>query len=159
MKDHEFECPGSKMRQFGEPAADTAEKDETGSRPTELRHWPVQLHLISPLAPYYKSADVLLAADCTAYTAGDFHKDFLKGKSLAIACPKLDDGQEIYVEKRKALMDEAQINTLTVAIMEVPCCMGLLHLAKQALEQAARKVPVKALVLSIRGEVLSEEWV
>ena len=110
------------------------------------------------MAPYFQGADVLLSADCVAHAVGDFHKDFLKGKGLAIACPKLDDGQDIYAEKIKSLIEDAQINTLTVAIMEVPCCYGLLNLAKQALAAASRKVPLKTVVISVRGEIQSEQW-
>jgi predicted transcriptional regulator len=102
---------------------------------------------------------VLLSADCVAYAAGDFHRDYLKGKALAIACPKLDEGQEVYVEKIRALIDEAEINTLTVMIMQVPCCSGLLHLAQQAAASASRKVPVKCIVVGLQGNVLREEWV
>jgi hypothetical protein len=110
------------------------------------------------MAPQYQGADVLLSADCVAYVLGDFHRDYLKGKSLAIACPKLDRGQEVYEEKIRSLIDDAKIDTLTVMIMEVPCCMGLLQLARQAAAQASRKVPVKCLVVGIQGEVLKEEW-
>jgi hypothetical protein len=149
-------CPGARMMDFSA----TAETEEglEGSRPSQLRQWPVQLHLVGPQAPYFQEADVLLAADCTAYAVGDFHKDFLAGKSLAIACPKLDEGQDIYVQKLAALIDEAKINTLTVATMEVPCCGGLLHLAKRAAEQAQRKIPIKSIVISLRGDILAEEW-
>jgi hypothetical protein len=119
----------------------------------------VQLHLVSPLAPYFQGADVVLSADCVAYALADFHKDYLKGKTLAIACPKLDDGQDTYLEKIVAMIDEAKINTLTVMIMQVPCCRGLLGLAQQALQAAKRKVPVKCVVVSIQGQILSEDWV
>jgi len=137
---------------------DEQSSDDGTSRPTELRQWPVQLHLVSPEAPYFQGADVLLAADCVAYAAGDFHKDFLKGKGLAIACPKLDDGQEIYVNKLRSMIDDAKINTLTVAIMQVPCCGGLLAMAKQALEGAERKIPLKSVIIGVQGEVLSDYW-
>jgi len=137
---------------------DEQSSDDGTSRPTELRQWPVQLHLVSPEAPYFQGADVLLAADCVAYAAGDFHKDFLKGKGLAIACPKLDDGQEIYVNKLRSMIDDAKINTLTVAIMQVPCCGGLLAMAKQALEGAERKIPLKSVIIGVQGEVLSDDW-
>jgi NAD-dependent dihydropyrimidine dehydrogenase PreA subunit len=149
-------CPGMQSTSFA-PAADRAEPAHGG--PSALSHWPVQLHLVSPAAPHYKDADLLLAADCTAFTFGDFHRRFLAGKTLAIACPKLDDGQEIYLEKLTAFIDDAKINTLTVAIMQVPCCGGLLRLAQQAAAQAARKIPVKCIVVGIRGEILKEEWV
>jgi hypothetical protein len=156
---HGGSCPGSRSFQFGETPATPPQSNDTSTRPSQLRHWPVQMHLISPMAQHYKGADVLLAADCVAFCLGDFHRDFLKGKALAIACPKLDSGKEIYLEKLRALIDEAKINTLTVMIMEVPCCGGLLHLAKQAAEQAERKVPIKAITVSIDGKILREEWV
>ncbi len=149
-------CPGSQTQAFAreDAAADTLQ----GKRPSQLTHWPVQMHLISPNAPHYQGADMLLAADCVAFSMGDFHKDYLKDKALAIACPKLDDGQEIYMEKLKALIDVAKINTLTVMIMQVPCCGGLMRLAQQAVESAERKIPVKAIVVGLQGEILKEEW-
>ncbi|OGC04763.1 4Fe-4S ferredoxin [candidate division WOR-1 bacterium RIFOXYA12_FULL_43_27] len=150
-------CMGSKMMDFSE------EKDvcchEEGERQSQLRQWPVQLHLVPTNAPYFQGKDVLLAADCVAYSLADFHKDYLKGKSLAIACPKLDSEQEIYIEKIKQLIDQAQINTLTVMIMEVPCCSGLLRIAELAAGQAKRKIPIKKVVVGISGKILKEEWI
>jgi len=151
-------CPGAKTIDF----KNENEQTESGSDikvKSQLRQWPIQLHLISPEASYYQGADVLLAADCTAFALGSFHQDYLKGKALAIACPKLDEGQEVYVEKIKSLIDDAKINTLTVLIMQVPCCMGLLGLAKDAAGQAKRKVPIKYIVVSLQGDILKEEWV
>ena len=149
-------CPGSRSMNFDGPAQGG---EESGKRQSQLTHWPIQLHLMSPEAPQYLGKDVLLAADCTAFTVGDFHKDFLKGKSLAIACPKLDEGQDVYVEKIKTLIDDAKINTLTVMIMQVPCCRGLLALAQQGASQAKRKIPIKCIVISLQGEILNEDWV
>ncbi len=155
---HSFSgCPGARMVDFKKES----ESEETASGvkiKSQLRQWPIQLHLISPQAPYYQDADVLLAADCTAYALGNFHQDFLKGKSIAIACPKLDEGQDIYAEKIKSLIDDAKINTLTVLIMQVPCCAGLLNLAQEAASHAKRKVPIKYIVVSLQGEILKEEW-
>ena len=111
------------------------------------------------MAPYYQGKDVLLAADCVAFSFGDFHNSFLKGKSLAIACPKLDSGLEIYKEKIISLIDEAKINTLTVMTMEVPCCMGLLELAKEAKDEAKHKIPIKHIIVGIKGEILKDDWV
>ena len=150
-------CPGSRMQDFREDTK--GGKEEVGKRQSQLRQWPIQLHLVSPEAPYYQKSDVLLAADCVAYSVGDFHKDYLKGKSIAIACPKLDEGQDVYVEKIKSFMDDAKINTLTVMTMQVPCCGGLVAMAEQALQSAKRKVPVKSIVVSLQGDVLSEDWV
>jgi NAD-dependent dihydropyrimidine dehydrogenase PreA subunit len=149
-------CPGSRERVI-ERTYVGSHMQEKGQ--SELRQWPVQMHLINPNASYFKGADLLLAADCVAYTAGGFHGRFLKGKSLAIACPKLDHNTEIYVEKIKALIETAKINTITVMLMEVPCCTGLLQMVKAASSKAERKVPVKLIIISISGEVLKEEWV
>jgi ferredoxin len=138
---------------------DFSDSNAGGVQASELRQWPVQLHLVSPDAPYFRKADVLLAADCTAFALGDFHTKHLKGKALAVACPKLDHGQDIYREKLTALVDSAGINTLTVLTMQVPCCSGLLVLAKNAVTSAKRKIPVKSVVVGLKGDLLSEEWV
>ena len=150
-------CPGSKMQDFRKKETET--KDEGGKRESQLKQWPIQLHLVSPQAPYYEKADVLLTADCVAYALADYHKYYLKGKSIAIACPKLDEGQDEYVEKIKSLIDDAKINTLTVMTMQVPCCAGLVAIARQALESAKRKIPIKSIVVSLQGGILSEDWV
>jgi ferredoxin len=150
-------CPGAISRKFESKRPE--QDDESGSRPSRLTHWPVQLHLMSPRSPQYAGADVLLSADCVAYSVGDFHKEYLKDKALAIACPKLDQGKEVYMEKITSLVDEAKINTLTVMIMEVPCCSGLLQLAREAVSRAQRKVPVKCIVAGVNGEIQQEEWV
>ena len=149
-------CPGSQMADFREKEENEAVV--TGDVPSQLRQWPVQLHLVNPQAPYYQGADVVLAADCTAFALGDFHSRFLKGKSLAIACPKLDANQEVYMEKIQSWFEDSKINTLTVLIMQVPCCGGLLQLAKAAAEKSSRKVPIKYAVVSLQGEILTEEW-
>ncbi len=150
-------CPGSRIMAFARE--DRASEALAGKRPSQLTHWPIQMHLLSPYAPHYQGADMLLTADCVAFSLGDFHKEYLKGKVLGIACPKLDEGKEIYVEKLKALIDVAKINTLTVMIMEVPCCGGLLQLALKAASQAERRIPIKRVVVSLRGDILQEEWV
>ncbi len=152
-----FECPGSKTVDFRKKDKEALE--DTDKRQSQLKQWPIQLHLVSPEAPYYQGADVILTADCVAYSMGDFHKDYLKDKAIAIACPKLDEGQDIYLEKIKSWLEDANINTLTVMIMQVPCCMGLLDLAKQAAETSKRKVPIKSMIVSLEGEILSEDWV
>ena len=131
---------------------------KSADQPSSLRQWPIQLHLVSPLAPYFKEADVLVCADCVAYSLGNFHRDYLKGKSLAIACPKLDSNKEVYIEKIKALVDEAKINTVTVMIMEVPCCGGLIQLVKEALGGVQRKVPLKRIIIGLKGNIISQDW-
>lgn len=150
-------CPGSKTMDLREKG--TQEEGTSVKVKSQLRQWPIQMHLISPTAPYFEKADVVLVADCFAYSFGNFHNDYLKGKSIGIACPKLDSEQEIYVEKIKSWIEDAKINTLTILIMQVPCCSGLVRLAKEAAESANRKVPIKYIVMSLQGEVLQEEWV
>ena len=152
---HQCGCPSAQTMVFDELET---QAEVTGKVPSTLRQWPVQMHLINPRAPYYQGADVILSADCVGYSYGDFHRDFLKHKSIAIACPKLDQGKEIYIEKIKSLIDDAKINTLTVAIMEVPCCSGLLALAQEGAKRASRKVPIKYAVVGIQGNILKEEW-
>jgi NAD-dependent dihydropyrimidine dehydrogenase PreA subunit len=147
-------CPGSRA-QMHEPVA-TASVGAGQAQPSQLRHWPVQLHLVPPTAPFFSGADVLLAADCVAFSVGDFHQRHLTGHSLAIACPKLDANQEIYLQKLVAMIDEAQIRSLKVMVMEVPCCGGLVRLAEEALRRARRSVPVECVVVGTRGHILGE---
>lgn len=127
--------------------------------PSELKHWPVQMHLINPSAQYFRNSDLLVAADCVAFTAGNFHSRYLKGKTVVIACPKLDSRQEAYISKITSLIDEASINTITVIMMEVPCCGGLLRIVSAAAGKAKRKVPVKKIIIGINGLPLKEEWI
>jgi hypothetical protein len=114
---------------------------------------------VNPGAGYFQGADLLVSADCVGYAVGNFHSKHLQNKSLVIACPKLDSNLEIYQKKITALIDQAGVNTLTVMIMEVPCCSGLLQLVQSAAENAGRKVPIKAVQIGVQGDVLGEEWV
>jgi NAD-dependent dihydropyrimidine dehydrogenase PreA subunit len=160
-------CPGSKSFEFNidmdkvegavksEPVVVAAPVELK----SELRQWPVQMHLINPMAPYFQDAEVVLAADCVAFSVGNFHQKYLKGRSLAIACPKLDQGKEVYVEKLKAMIDDARIKELHVLVMEVPCCSGLVHIANLAREAAGRNVPIKKTVIGIKGDVLMESYI
>ena len=155
---HEGGCPGSRTMVIEKPD-EQGKSPEPSTQPSELRQWPVQMHLVNPNAPYFRGADLLLAADCVAFSMGGFHSNHLRGKSLAIACPKLDHGADIYVEKLSAMIDISKVNTITVMMMEVPCCGGLLQMVKAALANASRKVPVKQMIVGINGEVLEEAWV
>ena len=152
-------CPGSAPVNFEKPAFMMAPEASAPPVPSELQQWPIQMHLINPAAGYFQNADLLIAADCAAFSHGDFHRSFIKGKKLVIACPKLDQGKDIYIEKIRRLVDDSKVNTITVIIMEVPCCGGLSQLVQLALQQASRKVPVKEIVIGIKGDVLTEEWV
>ena len=157
IHDHEEGCPGSRAITIEKPGRN--ENVPLPEQPSELRQWPVQMHLVNSNAPYFRSADLLLAADCVAFSMGGFHSNHLKGKSLAIACPKLDQGTDSYIEKLTAMIDIAKVNTITVMMMEVPCCGGLLQMVRTAQGNASRKVPVKKMIVGITGEVLQEEWV
>jgi NAD-dependent dihydropyrimidine dehydrogenase PreA subunit len=150
-------CPGS--REVVIERSGNADVASASDQPSELRQWPVQMHLLNPNAPYLRGSDLLLAADCVAFSMGNFHNRHLKGRSLAIACPKLDQGTDIYIEKLAAMIDIAKVNTITVMMMEVPCCGGLLQMVKRAQSSAARRVPVKQMIVSLSGEVLTEEWI
>lgn len=149
-------CQGSQSQTFGKPQKVPA----LGAVDQEsaLTHWPVQMHLINPRASHFQGSHLLLAADCVAFSLGNFHNKFLQGKTLAIACPKLDSNREVYLDKIRTLVDESQIDMLTIMIMEVPCCSGLLQLAESALSQCTRQVPVKVVVVSVDGQIKMERW-
>jgi len=153
-------CPGSRSVSFqaadadGRTPVDQPNTSEKRFGPSELTHWPVQLHLVSPQAGHFRSSHLLLAADCVAYALPDFHGNYLKGRKLAIACPKLDDGQEVYVEKIRSLVEDAEVQSIQVMVMQVPCCSGLLRLVQNALGKSKRKVPVSYHVVGIGGEIL-----
>ena len=114
-------------------------------------NWPVQLHLINPQSGVFNNADLLLVADCVAYANPKLYSELLVGKKLAIACPKLDVNKESYVNKLIQMIDDSKINSLTVAIMEVPCCGGLIRLVEMAMEKATRKIPMNKIVVKIRN--------
>ena len=114
-------------------------------------NWPVQLHLINPQSGVFNNADLLLVADCVAYANPKLYSELLVGKKLAIACPKLDVNKESYVNKLIQMIDDSKINSLTVAIMEVPCCGGLIRLVEMAMEKSQRKIPVTKVVVKIRN--------
>ena len=114
-------------------------------------NWPVQLHLINPQSGVFNNADLLLVADCVAYANPKLYSELLVGKKLAIACPKLDVNKESYVNKLIQMIDDSKINSLTVAIMEVPCCGGLIRLVEMAMEKSQRKIPMNKIVVKIRN--------
>jgi ferredoxin len=117
-------------------------------QPSQLRHWPVQLTLVPLTAPFLKGADVVLAADCTAFADAGFHQDFLKNHVLIIACPKLDDF-EAHVEKLTQIIAHSGLKSLTVVHMEVPCCSGLVFMAKKSIEAAGKQIPVKEITIRL----------
>lgn len=158
-------CPGSQERNFV-PAPAVKSFNAPGRIPvglvekkTQLRQWPVQLHLVNPQASFLKEADLVFAADCVPFSFPDFHERFLAGKALAIACPKLDSNKDIYLEKLRSMIVDSGIKSIHVVIMEVPCCGGMLQLAKRAVLESGRTIPVRLSVVGIQGDVIREEWV
>jgi len=118
---------------------------------SQPRQFPIKLRLVNPNASILKNTDLILAADCTAFIYSDFHRKFMKNSSLVIACPKFDNATDYYVEKLTAMIDYSSIYSLTVIIMEVPCCRGLLQIAHQAQANALRKIPIEKVVIGIRN--------
>lgn len=140
-------CPGSMAR-----VIEREETVATGVKAaSELRQWPVQLHLVPPTAPYFQDAEILICADCVAYAMGSTHQDLLKGKALAIACPKLDD-TTAYVDKMAHIFSANSIKSVTVAIMEVPCCRGLDIMVREALQKSGKEIPFESIIIGINGE-------
>jgi NAD-dependent dihydropyrimidine dehydrogenase PreA subunit len=117
-----------------------------------LKHWPVQFMLLPEKGGVWEGADVLLAADCVGYAMPDFHESLLDGKTLAVACPKLDDA-EFYLEKLTRVVKENDIRSVTVARMEVPCCGGLARVAELAVRNSGKDIPVKIVVVGLKGSV------
>jgi len=149
-------CPGSKLLQFESPSPESSSSRESDSLASELRNWPVQIHLLPATAPFFDGAELLIAADCVPFAMGDFHQRLLSGKILAIGCPKLDDTR-FYLDKLTQIFAENDIKSITIGYMEVPCCAGLLHLVKKALEASGREIPVETAKVSIRGVEIPEE--
>ncbi len=142
-------CPGANVRTIEKK--ENTETTSTESRPSELRQWPTQLHLVPPSAPYLQNAHLLIAADCAPFAYADFHRDFIKGRVLVNACPKLDDTSS-YVEKLAAMISQNDIQSVTVPIMEVPCCRGLAMMAQEAVKQSGKDVPVEIVIIGVDGE-------
>jgi ferredoxin len=119
---------------------------------SELRQWPIQLHLVNPYAPYFNNADIIFVADCVPFAYANFHQDFLKDKTIAIGCPKLDD-VEAYIEKITEILKTADVKSVKVVNMEVPCCFGLQHIVQEAIKKSRKKIPYSEVVIGIRGEI------
>jgi NAD-dependent dihydropyrimidine dehydrogenase PreA subunit len=148
-------CPSSQIQSFapsakGQEAEEAANQGRAGSA---LSHWPVQIRLVPPKAPFLRGADLLVVADCTPVAYPNFHQDFLTGKVVMVGCPKFDEPQP-YVEKFGEIFKVADIHSVTVAVMEVPCCQGLPLIVKRGMEAAGKKVPMEVVVVSIKGEIL-----
>jgi hypothetical protein len=141
------------MRSFGRPANAASVSAATGAVASELTHWPIQLTLVPPAAPYLKGADILLVADCVPFAYPEFHQRFLRNKPVLIGCPKLDQ-MDFYAKKLTEILRVARPKSLTVVHMEVPCCSGFTRLAQYALRAAESTVPLTDVTIGIRGDLL-----
>lgn len=143
-------CPGSRAMAFNKPSSNN--NDDGGEINSELAQWPVQLTLVPPAAPYFKEADLLVAADCVPLAFADFHRKLLKGKAVAIGCPKLDNGTS-YVDKLSEIIKHNKLKSLTVAHMEVPCCFGLLQIVKSAIEKSGVDIKMEVINIGLDGTI------
>ncbi|NQT21109.1 MAG: 4Fe-4S binding protein [Planctomycetes bacterium] len=146
-------CPGSAAGTIERKQAPAAQPAAPAQ--SQLSHWPVQLKLVPPTAPYFQEADLLLVADCVPFALADFHTQFLRGKPIVIGCPKLDDAS-FYVEKLAGILRESSVKSLTVVHMEVPCCHGLTRIAGAAIDASGAAIPFTDVTISISGEVLGQ---
>lgn len=148
-----FVCPGSMARQMNKPVQSDSSSVPV---PSQLTQWPVQLGLVSPQAPYFKNADLLLIADCVPFAMGDFHDKILKGKAIAVGCPKLDDSGA-YIDKLAAIIQQNDLNSLSVIHMEVPCCSGLTHIAKEAIAKSSSNISFDDVTIGLEGKIQKTE--
>lgn len=154
--EHGFVCPGMRtmnLEKKTSPSAAPAAPAES-----QLEQWPVQMKLVSPMAPYFAKSNLLLAADCVAFAMGDFHQTLLKDHSIAILCPKLDDCSP-YVDKLAQIIQHNQLKSLTVVHMEVPCCSGIVRIAELAIRQSGTAMEYEDITISLRGEILDRRKV
>jgi ferredoxin len=157
-------CPGTALRSLGEkkcPGSAVSSAPAAAAAPapagaSQLGHWPVQLRLVPPNAPFLKGADILVAADCTAYALADIHRRYMSGRAVLVGCPKLDD-LEFYREKLKDIFREARPASLTVLRMEVPCCTGIAHAVREARDAVAADTPLEVHTIAIAGDKIETE--
>ncbi|MCI5623868.1 MULTISPECIES: ATP-binding protein [Anaerostipes] len=141
-------CPGSRMQTMKRGSGDTSQT----AVETQLLQWPVQIKLVPVQAPYFQNANLLVAADCTAYAYGNFHQEFMKNKITLIGCPKLDEGD--YAEKLTQIIALNDIQSVTVVRMEVPCCGGIENAVKRALQDSGKFIPWQVVTISTDGNIL-----
>jgi NAD-dependent dihydropyrimidine dehydrogenase PreA subunit len=148
-----FVCPGMTARQLQDK---DKTPDSSTAIPSQLSHWPVQLKLVPPNAPYFAGADLLLVADCVPFAMGDFHNKFLKEHCVVVGCPKLDN-VDFYIEKLATILKSNKLNSLTVLHMEVPCCFGLTHIARQAVADSGVDIAFEDVTIGLEGNVIKRE--
>jgi Pyruvate/2-oxoacid:ferredoxin oxidoreductase delta subunit len=146
-------CPGSSSMDFTKETRDKDAVAHKAPSKSELRQWPVQLHLLNPAAQYFSNADLLIAADCVPFAYPDFHRTLLKNRVLIILCPKLDEGIDRYIEKLAEIFRTQNIRSVTIAHMEVPCCFGVGKIVDMAMTKAGVRINIQEYTVSIRGEI------
>jgi ferredoxin len=149
-------CPSSNIRMLDAACEKANQPSVQSGGPSALRHWPVQIKLVPPTAPFLRDADLLVAADCTPIAYPDFHRDFLQGRAVLLGCPKLDDAQG-YVGKFTEIFKTANIRSITVVDMEVPCCSALPAIVQKAMQAAGKVIPMEEVTLSVNGEILKRK--
>lgn len=147
-------CPSSSERVLERPVDSLDETSPPAS--SQLAHWPVQLRLVSPQAPFLRESDLLVAADCVPFAYADFHRNLLKGHSLVVGCPKLDDS-DAYIKKLASIITLNNLRSITVAHMEVGCCFGLTYIVREAVKQSGTKIPIQSLTVSVNGSVEADD--
>lgn len=147
-------CPGSAMKKFNR--ADDIDENMVVS--SKLRQWPVQLALVPPNAPFLKGSDLLITADCVPFAYGNYHNDFLKGRTVVVGCPKLDD-TEYYAKKLEEIIRENDLESITLLRMQVPCCGGMAYAAKTARDNSGINIPIKVVTIGIEGDIVKKEWI
>ena len=149
-------CPGLQSAMLREKGVNV--DSSVLNVPSQLSHWPVQLKLVSPKAPYFENADLLLVADCVPFTMGDFHNRLLKQHSIVIGCPKLDD-VDFYIDKFAEILKANNLKSLTVVHMEVPCCLGLVYVTQKAMEKSGKKISYKDVTVNLKGNIAKTELI
>ncbi|MCX8022432.1 MAG: 4Fe-4S binding protein [Syntrophorhabdaceae bacterium] len=152
-------CPSTHIQIFSSPSgeANIPSHFEGGAK-SELTHWPIQIRLVPPNAPFLKNSHLLVVADCTPVAYPNLHNDFLKGKVLLMGCPKFDDVEE-YVEKFRAIFSRGDIKGVTVLIMEVPCCSKLPNIVRSGMVKAGVEIPVELVTIGVKGDIKKRETI
>ena len=151
-------CPSARMMQSFEPAGAVSPSATGVPAESALSHWPVQIMLVPPTAPFLKGADLLVLADCVPVAFPTLHRDFLQGKRVMMGCPKFDN-TEAYIEKFAQICRQSGIRSITSVVMEVPCCAALPVIVKKGMERSGVKVPMEEVVISVRGKILERRQV
>jgi len=151
-------CPSAQIQSFGPCPSTQIKTQPAGDQASALSHWPVQIRLIPPHAPFLKGADLLVVADCVPVAFPSLHQELLQGKAIMIGCPKFDDADE-YVAKFAAIFETSGIKSLTTVVMEVPCCSALPMMVRKGREKAGSQMPINQIVVSTRGQILEERRV